>query len=120
MIFDIATLLGRYGDALTAGAAVTLSLAAIVWLGGLIFGVLLGVARASVQSASRSSAAALVALAAASVPILVYLLWAYYPLQQLTGWQISPFVTAAAVFTAYSILVVSELVNGGVRELPVA
>lgn len=120
MFQGIVTLLDRYDHALAAGALVTLKLTAIVWLGGLLLGVAIGLLRASVRSAAGSGAAAVAALAAASIPILVYLLWAYYPLQQLTGWQVSAFTTAAAVFTAYNVLVVSSLIHGGIQDLPLA
>jgi ABC-type amino acid transport system permease subunit len=113
-------LIERYDYALAAGALVTLKLSAIVWLGGFVLGTVVGVLRASVRSRTGSGAASIAALAAASIPILVYLLWAYYPLQQLLRWQVSPFTTAAAVFTAYNVLVVSSLIYGGINELPLA
>lgn len=116
---DILDLLSRYAPALAGGVAVTLKLAAVVWAGGLVAGIALGVLRASLsRNAARLSSFA--ALAVSSVPILVYLLWAYYPLQVLLNLSLTPFQTAALVFTIYNAVIISELIRGGIDDLPVA
>jgi polar amino acid transport system permease protein len=113
-------ILDRYGSALFGGIAVTLQLALIIWIGGLALGTLLGIWRASSRRSANSSAVAILALVASSIPVLVYLLWSYYPLQSLMGISVSPFLTAAFVLTLYNALTISELVRGGIADFPSA
>jgi His/Glu/Gln/Arg/opine family amino acid ABC transporter permease subunit len=112
-------LLWKYRDALLQGAGVTIELSLVVWLAGLVMGTALGVWRASRTGAAREILA-LVALMLGSVPILVYLLWAYYPLQASLGINLSPFLTAAIVLSLYNCIVVSDLVRGGIQDFPQA
>src|ERR1700722_18782153 len=114
------SLLSRYHEALLAGALVSLELAAIAWVGGLVLGTLLGIWRASYGRGARKSGLALFSSAAASIPVIVYLLWCHYPLQAHLGISIPPFYTAAVVFTFYNILTIGEVVRGAIEDLPVA
>jgi His/Glu/Gln/Arg/opine family amino acid ABC transporter permease subunit len=109
----------KYRAALLDGALTTLELAVIVWTVGLVVGTLLGLWRAS-QGMFAQRIGRVVGLALSSVPILVYLLWAYYPLQRELGFNLSPFATAAAVLSLYNSLSVSELVGGGIIDFPPA
>jgi His/Glu/Gln/Arg/opine family amino acid ABC transporter permease subunit len=110
-------ILVRYLPAFTNGALVTLELAVLVWIGGLAVGVPIGVARARLPAGARD-VAAIFFLALASVPILVYLLWAHYPLQGALGIVVNPFITAALVLSLYNGLIVSDLVRGAILNFP--
>ena len=114
------SLLSRYHEALLGGALVSLELASIAWVGGLVFGTLLGIWRASYSRGARKSGLALFSTAAASIPVMVYLLWCHYPLQAHLGISIPPFYTAAVVFTFYNTLTIGEVVRGAIEDLPVA
>ena len=108
----------RYYPALLGGALTTLELAVIAWTGGLILGTVMGVWRASLQRRSSQGGLAVFALGISSIPVMVYLLWAYYPLQAALGVSIRPFLTAATVFTLYNAFAVAEAVRGAIIDLP--
>ena len=110
----------KYREALFDGALTTLELAVIVWVVGLSVGTFLGIWRASSRSGVTQRVGAVAGLAFSSVPILVYLLWAYYPLQSELGVTVSPFITAVVVLSLYNALVVSELVRAGIADFPPA
>jgi His/Glu/Gln/Arg/opine family amino acid ABC transporter permease subunit len=114
------SLLIRYHEALLDGALVSLELAAIAWSGGLVFGTLLGIWRASYSRGARRSGITLFSTAASSIPVMVYLLWCHYPLQAYLGISVPPFYTAAVVFTFYNTLTIGEVVRGAIGDLPVA
>lgn len=109
----------RYREALLHGALTSLELAAIAWIGGLLFGVALGVWRASRgKGKRRRGAVAFLSMVGSSIPVMVYLLWAYYPAQTLLGISVTPFATAAAVFLFYNALTIGEIVRTAVDSLP--
>jgi His/Glu/Gln/Arg/opine family amino acid ABC transporter permease subunit len=113
------SLIRRYHDALLAGSLTSLELAAIAWSGGLLIGTLLGVWRASRQTTRQGNITTL-SKVAASIPVMVYLLWCHYPLQTLLGISVRPFITAAAVFTFYNALTIGEIVRAAIGDLPIA
>lgn len=115
-----ASLFDRYSTALLDGAITTLELAMIIWLLGLVIGAPLGILRGSQSSGATKGLLQVAVLALSSVPILVYLLWAHYPLQAGLGVSVPPFLTAAVVLTLYNALTVSELVQGALKDFPVA
>jgi polar amino acid transport system permease protein len=117
---ELFSLIVRYHQALLSGALVSLELAVIAWTGGLVFGTLLGIWRASYGRGLRRSSIALFSLSASSIPVMVYLLWCHYPLQTLLGISVQPFITAAVVFTVYNTLTISEVVRSAVEDLAVA
>jgi polar amino acid transport system permease protein len=113
-------LIGRYRQALLAGAITSIELASIAWAGGLLLGTLLGILRASFGRGVRRSGLSLFSIVASSIPVLVYLMWCYYPLQSALGISLSPFITASAVFTFYNTLTIGEVVRSAVEDLPIS
>lgn len=113
-------LIARYHQALIDGALVTIQLAALVWGIGIALGLAVGLFRAMLGSGRESTVYAVASLALGSVPVLVYLFWAYYPLQSLLHLSIAPFVTAAIVLSLYNALTVSEIALKAMQSLPVA
>ena len=113
------SLMQRYHVALWNGAVTSMELAAIAWIGGLAFGVLLGVWRAG-RGRRAESGVNLLSMAASSIPVMVYLLWCHYPLQTSLHVNINPFFTAATVFTLYNALAIGEIVRGSIDGLPVS
>lgn len=111
-------LISRYREALLGGALTTLELAGIAWAGGLLLGVPLGIWRASFRRGTGRNSISLLSIAISSIPVMVYLLWCHYPLQSMLGISLPPFITAAAVFTAYNVLLIGEVVRGAVEDLP--
>jgi His/Glu/Gln/Arg/opine family amino acid ABC transporter permease subunit len=110
-------LLIKYAPAFISGAIVTLQLALIVWGLGLVLGVLLGALRARLKGVWRELSSVFF-LGLASVPILVYLLWAYYPLQRGLGVNIPAFATAAGVLALYNAIGISDIVRGAILNFP--
>lgn len=113
-------LIVRYWPALLGGALTTIELALIAWIGGLVLGTAIGVWRATRQRRAIRGGLAIGALALSSVPVMVYLLWAHYPLQSALGIGIPPFVTAACVFLLYNALAVAEVVRNAIEALPLS
>ena len=113
-------LIVRYREALLKGALTSIELAAIAWSAGLFFGTILGVWRGLRSGGATKSGVALFSVIASSIPVMVYLLWCYYPLQSVLRINVSPFATAATVFAFYNILIVGEVVRSAVADLPVS
>jgi His/Glu/Gln/Arg/opine family amino acid ABC transporter permease subunit len=113
------SLIFRYREALLGGAVTSLELAVIAWLGGLALGVVLGIWRASgAKRKRRQGAIAFASMAASSIPVMVYLLWFYYPFQTVLGIRLTPFITAACVFLFYNALVIGEIIRTAAEALP--
>jgi His/Glu/Gln/Arg/opine family amino acid ABC transporter permease subunit len=110
----------RYWPGLLGGALTTIELALIAWIGGLVIGTAIGVWRATQRRRAVRGGIAIAALALSSVPVMVYLLWAHYPLQAALGISIPPFVTAATVFLLYNALAVAEVVRNAIEALPLS
>jgi His/Glu/Gln/Arg/opine family amino acid ABC transporter permease subunit len=110
-------ILQRYHDAYLGGLIVTLQLALVIWGGGLLLGTLIGLARVSLpdflQRILRYTA-----FFFSAIPVIVALFWFHYPIQQMIGVVVNPFLTAAAVLTLYNIIVVADLVGGAVERFP--
>ena len=107
----------QHRDAFIRGLVVTLELASIAWLSGLLLGSILGVAGArwhkSVGVVTRTFSFVL-----SGIPILVLLFWLHYPAQALLGIVIDPFYTSALVLSLVNIFVVEQIVRSAVQSLP--
>lgn len=106
-----------YKEGLLAGLLVTLGLSLIIWLSGLIFGVLFG-AFAHRQKESTGRFLKIISFLLASTPVLVLLFWLHYPLQALLGVVIIPFVTAAFALSLINIIGVAQIVRDALNEFP--
>jgi polar amino acid transport system permease protein len=106
-----------YSDAMWGGLRVTLALAGIVWGSGIVFGGILGAAGArwhrSIGIPSR-----VVSVILAGLPALVFLFWMHYPLQEILGIVVKPFITAAVTLSIINIALVADLCRGAIREFP--
>jgi ABC-type amino acid transport system permease subunit len=114
-VFDI---LIRYREALLKGLFVTLQLCAVIWLSGIILGILIGYLgarfRRSVGIPSR-----VISFILAGIPILVLLFWLYYPgetLLQLNS--IDPFYVAAFAISLVDIFLVADLTRNALTNFP--
>lgn len=52
-----------------------------------------------------------------SIPPLVSILWVYYGLPQLTGWNLNPFVSGMVALSLYGAAFMSEIYRGGVQSI---
>jgi polar amino acid transport system permease protein len=116
MLNTVVNIVVQYREGLLAGLLVTLGLIAIVWLSGLIFGVLFG-AYAQRKKSTGTSLKVLWFLIS-STPILVLLFWLHFPLQEILGVVIQPFVTAAFALSVVNIIFVAAIVRDGLEQFP--
>ena len=113
----VLAILTKYHEAFLSGLLVTIRLTLIIWLSGLIFGGALGILSAR-HRVAVGIPLRLIAFVISGVPILVFLFWAYYPLQVALSVTIDPFVTAAAVLSIINILIIAELVRTHIVDFP--
>ncbi len=113
-VFDI---LITYQSAFANGLLTTFQLALMIWLIGLTGGSLLGSIGARwkifVGIPSR-----VISFTLSGVPILVFLFWLHYPLQQLLGVVIDPFITAALTLSIINVFAVADVIRGVLLDFP--
>src|ERR1035437_2138430 len=107
----------NYKEGLLSGLLVTLGLCIIIWLSGLLFGVLFGTF-AHRQKESTGWFLKILSFILASTPVLVLLFWLHYPLQELLGVVIIPFITAAFALSLINIVGVAQIVRDALDEFP--
>src|SRR3989344_9548931 len=116
MLGTIAQIIAQYKEGLLFGLLVTLELVAIVWLSGLIFGVLFG--WYAHQKKSTGLFLKVLWFLISSIPILVLLFWLHFPLQEILGIVIKPFITAATALSLVNIVFVAAIVKDALDEFP--
>lgn len=106
----------RYAPAFLQGLGVTLALAGIVWLAGVVLGTLVG----AWAHTDRSVASWLNGLSfvASALPILVVLMWLHFPAQALLGVVINPFITTIVALSFVNVLLVGDTVTRTLDGLP--
>lgn len=107
----------EYRGAFAHGVAITLWLSAIVWAIGLTAGTFLGWLSNRFPSGVGMPLSTLSFLGA-SIPVIVILFWAHYPLQVILGVVIDPFFTAAYVLSLVNVLAVAVIVRDALRNFP--
>jgi polar amino acid transport system permease protein len=114
---NVLDILVNYREAFAQGVYVTLTLAAIIWASGLVLGTLIG----WLSNRYRKSVGTILSVLSflgASIPVIVILFWAHYPLQSLMGLVIDPFLTAAYVLSLVNILAVAMIVRDALDHFP--
>lgn len=106
-----------YKEGLLSGLLVTLGLCLIIWLSGLVFGVLFG-SFAHRQKESTGWFLKILSFVLASTPVLVLLFWLHYPLQALLGIVVVPFITAAFALSLINIVGVAQIVRDALDDFP--
>jgi len=106
----------EYREAFLQGLLVTLELSLTIWTFGLIVGGFVGVVETKWRTIGIVSRT--VAFAISGVPVLVFLFWLHYPLQQVAGVVVNPFYTAALTLTIVNVFAVAGIVRHGIDELP--
>lgn len=107
-----------YREAFLKGALTTLHLTLWVWCIGLFVGVQLGVLRSRVSGPVAGNALTFVFLAFGSVPVLVYLFWFHFPVQQILGVVWDPFITSSIVLGLFNAIMISDVVRGALADFP--
>jgi len=106
-----------YHEAFLKGLSVTLQLAGITWLSGILLGSGLGVLSAR-WPISWGFVIRGISFFLSGIPILVMLFWLHYPAQQLLGIVIDPFFTAALVLSLVNVFGVEMIVRGAIEAVP--
>jgi polar amino acid transport system permease protein len=106
-----------YKESLISGLLVTLGLCLIIWMSGLIFGIIFG-ALAHRQKESTGLFLKIFSFILASTPILVLLFWLHYPLQAMLGVVVIPFITAAFALSLVNIIGLAQIVRDALDEFP--
>jgi polar amino acid transport system permease protein len=107
----------NYKEGLISGLLVTLSLCVIIWLSGLIFGVMFGLL-AHREKEGAGLFLKVLSFILASTPVLVLLFWLHYPLQAMLGIVVIPFITAAFALSIINIVGVAQIVRDALDEFP--
>jgi len=98
------------------GLITTFELALVAWVVGLIVGALIGIAATLWRSADVIARS--ISFVISGVPILVFLFWLHYPAQSLLSISVDPFLTAAFMLSIINIIMVSEIVKNGIKNVP--
>lgn len=114
---DVVEIIVRYRQGFTDGLIVTLELASITWCLGLLGGSVIGAA-AHLSPKLFGWPLRACALFLSSVPFLVMLYWAHYPLQVILGVVIDPFITASALLSLINIVLVAEIWRNALDDFP--
>jgi len=113
----VVQILEQYAAGLLHGVAVTLELAILVWIVGIVIGSALGVAQARLPVGIGWITRA-VAFVLTSVPTIVLLFWFHYPAQTLIGVQLNPFITSAFTLGLVNIFAVAEIIRPALVSFP--
>lgn len=113
-VFDI---LVTYHQGFLEGLAVTLQLALIIWISGLVVGTALGMAGAKYKT-EIGLPTQVFSFILGGVPLLVFLFWLHYPIQAMFNVVINPFYTAAFTLSLVNTIAVADLVRTTVADFP--
>lgn len=107
----------KYKEGFASGLLVTLELCLIIWSFGIIIGGLIGIFSKKWKRSLGIPTKA-ISFVLSGIPILVLLFWLHYPAQAIFDVVIDPFYTAAFALTVINIFAVSDIVKGGISNLP--
>ena len=107
----------QYKDALLEGASVTLALTLFAVVLGTVFGVFLAFANNTANPVFRFITKTYIELFRA-LPTLVLLIWVYYAVPIIVGWEMSPFTAAVICLSLHLAAFVAETVRAGIESIP--
>ena len=107
----------QYKEALLRGLFVTLELCFIIWIIGIILGILFGYLSSKFKK-EIGIPLRVIAFILAGIPILVLLFWFYYPAQTLFRVNISGFWVTVFVLSIIDIFYVADLVRNALHNFP--
>lgn len=117
MLAEVFSILWTYRQGFLSGLKVTIQLALIIWICGIIIGSFLGWLGARYRF-TVGLPCRVISFILSGVPVLVFLFWLHYPAQSVFDLAIDPFYTSALTFTIINIFAISDLVRVHVLEFP--
>ena len=103
-------------DGFAQGLITTFRLAGLVWLIGVVGGFALGWASFHSQILQRLCQS--ISFLLTSIPILVFLMWMHYPLQNMLGIVVDPFYTATTALAVINVAAISDLTRRTLADFP--
>lgn len=113
-VFEI---IAKYREGFLDGLKVTLYLSLIIWSAGLFIGSALGVCSQRYKL-FIGYPARIISFFFSGIPVLVFLFWLHYPLQQMIHRNFDPFITTALAISLINIFAVADIVRNAINELP--
>jgi His/Glu/Gln/Arg/opine family amino acid ABC transporter permease subunit len=117
MISTVLNIIVQYREGLLSGLIVTIELSLIVWASGVVIGALLGALSAQYPN-KIGNPSRIASFILSGIPILVLLFWLHYPLQEILGIVVNPFITSAFALSLVNIFAVAEIVRVALIEFP--
>jgi polar amino acid transport system permease protein len=111
------TFIGRNVHLLLYGIGGTIALAAVALAGGLLIGLLAGIGRSRRSPRPARILASCYVELFRNTPALVQLLWFFYAIPVLTGYQSGPFTAAAVALTLYMGAFSAEIYRSGIESI---
>lgn len=110
-------ILEKYMADFMIGLSVTLKMTGLIWLIGLSFGILLGIAASKFRVAIGIPVRILTFLLG-SIPVLVFLYWLHYPLQKMLDIVVDGYFTTIATLSIINIFLVASIVSSALDSFP--
>jgi polar amino acid transport system permease protein len=110
-------ILVEYQTGFRAGLLVTIQLCLIIWLAGIMFGLLLGII-GSIFYESIGSLIKFCNFLLSSVPIIALLFWFHYPAQSILSININPFITTIFTLSLVNTLAVAQITLIAIKDFP--
>lgn len=107
----------KYSSDFLVGLSVTLEMTGLIWAIGLVLGTLLGVTASKFKS-TVGIPVKLVTFLLGSIPVLVFLYWLHYPLQQMLGIVVDGYITTVVTLTIINSFLVASLVSSALDNFP--
>ena len=116
MFWDMVEIVVKHKQGFLDGLFVTVKICLLVWSLGISLGSLSGILSSKWKFLNIIVKA--ISFVLSGVPVLVFLFWLHYPAQYYLGIQVDPFYTATFLLTILNTFAVSEIVTGGIQNLP--
>ncbi|MDP3981001.1 MAG: ABC transporter permease subunit [Chlamydiota bacterium] len=117
MVETIFSIIIQYRVGLLQGLLVTLEMCLIIWIIGIVIGSLLG-AFSTQHRKGVGTPTRIIGFILSGLPVLVLLFWLHYPLQEVLGVVINPFITSVFALSLVNIFAVSEIMRVALIEFP--
>jgi ABC-type amino acid transport system permease subunit len=113
---NVFQILITYHTAFERGFVATLELASLAWVFGIVFGVFCGVLGHS--NKQLGNCIRYLYFITQSIPAIIIMFWVHYPLQELLGVSIYPFITAGGILILINTISISKIIMNALDIFP--